>query len=51
MKFIRKKREKDGLTFGEITRLLNKKGLKTISGKEFKEANVTVKYKQIQKQK
>ena len=51
MKFIRKKREKDGLTFKEITRLLNKKGLKTISGKEFKEPNVTVKYKQIQKQK
>ena len=48
IKFIKTKRE-NGLSFSDITTLLNAKGFKTIMGKEFTTSNVNAKFKAIVK--
>lgn len=49
IRFIKNKRDKNNLSFTEISTLLNAKGFKTITGKEFTLANVTCKYHAIKK--
>lgn len=47
--FIKKSKDEDGFTFNEITKALNRKGKKTLTGKKFSLANVRAKYLLIKK--
>ena len=49
IEFIKTKKDKNNLKFPEITTLLNAKGFKTITGKEFTSANVSSKYHAIKR--
>lgn len=47
IKFIKKKREKDGLSFNKIAILLNEMGKKTVTGTTFKDYLVRYKYNHV----
>lgn len=47
--FIKEAKDKDGFTFNEITKALNRKGFKTLTGKKFRLQNVRAKYLLIKK--